>query len=109
MTPKSQERLKKLRALTEKQRFALRMVDKGWVEIKLVPVAWRKFPPVLRMYWALDTDISLQIKSLRKRGLVKWRDRGAHLYVTAEGEIELAKEREQCLSGSAQETPSPTK
>lgn len=49
------------RELTSKQKFALRAVEKGAVVRKLDRIGWR----TISRYYAWDSEITTQIKSLR--------------------------------------------
>ncbi len=71
--------------LTDKQIFALVCVQKGAVRFKEDKIGWRTFA----RWVAYDSDITGQIKSLRRRGLVRCPYPGISL--TTAGEAALAE------------------
>ena len=61
------------RDLTERQKFALRAVEKGAVVQKRVRMGWR----IITKYVAWDSDITTQIRSLlRVHRLIRFKSAG---------------------------------
>jgi len=61
---------KKLPALTDKQKFALDYIAKKRVIAKQVHCPFAHPPGVVWKYFAIDSDITNQVKSLRNRRLI---------------------------------------
>jgi predicted lipase len=84
--------MKKFPKLNEKQLFALDCIAKGRVTVKRVHNtfvrSWAGGILVLE-FFAIDSNITNQIKSLRGRGLVVIRD--GHVKLTQEGQLALDK------------------
>lgn len=86
------------RKLTERQLFTLACVHRGHVVKRQFPKPVRRWgrPLVITGYWALDTDVTAQVKALKHRKMIAfdWQNNHAgngRLVVTTLGQIELDK------------------
>jgi len=81
------------RPLTSRQRFALWAVSRGQLVIRWRPNwRWQRGRPVVPLYWAVDSDVTEQIRSLRKRRLVTLRFDPLRVEITAAGLLELTRQ-----------------